>query len=140
MPDSLATSAIPTRRGEPRVPLRDMALIVSPIGEDTDLRAALEDLKLGRHSAARDLLSRTGSHWALRTSRSQLLAAGAGEVGVFKAWRDEEPDSPHACMMWARALTRAAVEAYRKGERHQVVGRAAALAQQEWRRLDHLWP
>jgi hypothetical protein len=140
MPDSLATSAIPTRRGESRVPLRDMTLIVSLIGEDTDLRAALEDLKLGRHSAARDLLSRTGSHWASRTSRSQLLAAGAGEAGVFKTWRDEEPDSPHACMMWARALTRAAVEAYRKGERQQVVGRAAALAQQEWQRLDYLWP
>ncbi len=140
MPDSLATSTAFPRGGERASTPYGMPLIVSPVGADSDLRDALEDLKLGRHSATRDLLSRTGAHWALRTSRSQLLAAGAGEAGVFKAWRDEEPDSPHAGMMWARALTRAAVEAYRKGERQEVVGRAAALAQQEWRRLDHLWP
>ncbi|WP_324787035.1 hypothetical protein [Streptomyces sp. H51] len=117
-----------------------MDLVVSPVGADSDLRAALEDLKLGRYLAARNLFSRTGSHWALRTSRSQLLAAGVGEAGVFFTWRNEEPNSAHALMMWARALTRAAVEAYHNDDDHRVVARAAALARQAcWKAAD-LWP
>ncbi|MGW3135021.1 hypothetical protein [Streptomyces sp. NPDC001139] len=107
-----------------------MQLIVSPVGADTDLRAALEDLKLGRYLAARDLLARTGPNWALRNLRSQLLAAGAGEPGVFKTWRDEEPSNPDAAMMWGRVLTRAALAAFRSGQSQQVVARAGGLARQ----------
>ena len=131
MPDSLATtSASFTPRMERGAALADVQLIVSPVGADTDLRAALEDLKLGRYLAARDLLARTGRNWALRTIRIQLLVAWAGEPGVFKTWRDEEPDNPDAAMMWGRVLTRAALTAYRANQSQQVVARAAGLARQ----------
>ncbi|MEU3340420.1 hypothetical protein [Streptomyces sp. NPDC006668] len=108
----------------------DVHLIVSPVGADTDLRAALEDLKMGRYLSARDLLARTGPNWALRTIRSQLLAAGAGEPGVFKTWRDEEPNNQDAAMMWGRVLTNVALAAYRGNQDHAVVARAAGLARQ----------
>ncbi|MER8009686.1 hypothetical protein [Streptomyces sp. NPDC094149] len=117
-----------------------MNLIVSPVGADADLRAALEDLKLGRYLATRDLLRRTGPHWALRTIRSQLLTVGAGEPGIFKTWRDEEPDNPDAAMMWARVLTRAALTAHRTGREPQVVARAAGLARQACHRARALLP
>lgn len=105
-------------------------LIVSPVGADIDLRAAIEDLKLGRYRAARDLLARTGPNWPLRTRRSQLLAAGAGEGGVFKTWLGEESGSADAYMMWARVLTRAALAAHRSGRTKDLVARAAGLARQ----------
>ncbi|MFF7954011.1 hypothetical protein [Streptomyces griseorubiginosus] len=117
-----------------------MQLIVSPVGADTDLRAALEDLKLGRYLAARDLLGRTGPNWSLRTIRSQLLAASVGEPGVFKTWRDEEPGNPDAAMMWARVLTRAALAAHRAGRDPHVVARAAGLARQACDRARLLLP
>ncbi|MEV5847416.1 hypothetical protein AB0M32_36180 [Streptomyces sp. NPDC051985] len=120
--------------------LDDMTVIVSPVGADADLRAALEDLRLGRYAAARDLLVMTGQNWALRTSRSQLLAAGAGEPGIFKMWLDEEPDNPDAAMMWARVLTRAALDAYRRGKPADVLGRAAQLAAQACQRASDLLP
>ncbi|MEU3978879.1 hypothetical protein AB0F77_02020 [Streptomyces sp. NPDC026672] len=106
----------------------DLPLIVSPVGADTDLRAALEDLRIGRYHATRDLLSRTGGNWALRTSRSRLLAVGAGEGGVFKTWVDEEPTSADAWMMWGRVLTRAALTAHRGGRGEGLVARAVVMA------------
>ncbi|MGW2835934.1 hypothetical protein [Streptomyces sp. NPDC001286] len=115
-------------------------LIISPIGADTDLRAAMEDLKLGRYRAARDLLARTGPNWPLRTRRSQLLAAGAGEGGVFKTWLEEEPGSADASMMWARVLTRAALAAHRSGKSKDLVARAAGLARQACMRAMALGP
>ncbi|MFK0284233.1 hypothetical protein ACIQVL_27755 [Streptomyces sp. NPDC090499] len=117
-----------------------MHLIVSPIGADTDLRNALQDLQLGRFHAAQDLLRMTGRNWGLRTSRSQLLAAGASEPGVFKMWLDEEPDDPDAAMMWARVLARAALNAHRRGKSRDVVGRAAQLAAQACNRASDLLP
>ena len=141
MPDSLTTTATPfTPQVERGAASPEVQLVVSPVGADTDLRAALEDLKMGRYLSARDLLARTGPNWALRTIRSQLLAAGAGEPGVFKTWRDEEPNSPNAAMMWGRVLTRAALAAYRGGQRQQVVARAAGLARQALYQARVLWP
>ncbi|MFD4605957.1 hypothetical protein ACFWPQ_49135 [Streptomyces sp. NPDC058464] len=118
----------------------DTRLIVSPIGADADLRHALQDLQLGRYHAARDLLRMTGHNWRLRTSRSQLLAAGASEPGVFKLWRDEEPTNPDAAMMWARVLTRAALDAYRRGKSADVMGRATQLAAHACQRASELLP
>ncbi|MFJ9544334.1 hypothetical protein ACIRPX_45020 [Streptomyces sp. NPDC101225] len=100
----------------------------------------MEDLKLGRHLAARDLFARTGPNWALRTRRSQLLAAGAGEGGVFKTWLDEEPNSADASMMWARALTWAALSAHRSGKSRDLVVRAAGLARQACMKAARLLP
>jgi hypothetical protein len=139
MPKPLASPPT-TYRGTRTTALDDTALIVSPVGGDTELCIALEDLKLGRYLAARDLLWRTGPNWALRTSRSQLLAAGAGEPGVFKTWSDEEPGNPDAAMMWARALTRAALAAHRTQRSPQVVARAAGLARQACDRARALVP
>ncbi|WP_371666425.1 hypothetical protein OG985_48045 [Streptomyces sp. NBC_00289] len=117
-----------------------MHLILSPVGADSDLRAALEDLKLGRYAAARDLLHRTGSNWSLLASRSQLLAADAGLRGILKMWRDEEPANQYASMLWARALTQGATDLARRGQSLSVMGRAASMAQQEWKRAADLWP
>jgi hypothetical protein len=96
MRDLLATAPHPARRGERTTPSDQTHLIVSPVGPDLDLRAALEDLRVGRYLAARDLLSRIGPNLALRTSRSRFLAAGAGEGGVVKAWLEDEPYSADA--------------------------------------------
>ncbi|MBW8800054.1 MAG: hypothetical protein JF597_42665 [Streptomyces sp.] len=116
-----------------------MTVIVSPVGADADLRAALEDLRLGRYAATRDLLRMTGQHWALRTSRSQILAAVA-DPGVFKMWHDEEPHHPDAAMMWARALSRAAVDAFHSGKSEHIVGRAARMAAEACQRASDLLP
>ncbi|MFF5106786.1 hypothetical protein [Streptomyces sp. NPDC000134] len=103
-------------------------LIVSPVGADRDLREALEDLKLGRYHTTGKLLAATGRNWPLRTNRSRLLAAGAGDGGVFKVWLDEQPHSVDASMMWARVLTRAALSAWRRRADRQLLWRAAVLA------------
>ncbi|MER7937911.1 MULTISPECIES: hypothetical protein [unclassified Streptomyces] len=117
----------------------DMTVIVSPVGADADLRAAVEDLRLGRYAATRDLLDMTGRHWALRTSRSQILAASA-DPGVIKTWHDEEPRNPDAAMMWSRVLARAAVQAFRSRRSEQVVSRAARMAAQACQRASDLLP
>lgn len=139
MPDSLATGAVFTHFNTDGT-ADDMRLIVSPIGADADLRHAVQDLQLGRYHAARDLLRMTGPNWGLRTRRSQLLAGGAGEPGVFKLWLDEEPDSPDAAMMWARVLTRAALRAYRGSKSEDVVRRAAQWGAQACQRASDLLP
>ncbi|MFJ3779809.1 hypothetical protein ACIPX0_49925 [Streptomyces sp. NPDC090075] len=107
-----------------------MTLTVGHVGADVDLHHALEDLKIGRYHAARDLLNRACWNWPLYTSRTQLLAAGDGAAGVIKTWLDEEPHNPHALVMWARALTRTAVVAHHADTRPELVSRAASLAQQ----------
>ncbi len=114
--------------------LANADLIVDPIGPDPDLRAALEDLEVGRYPAARDLLAKTGANWPLRTTRSRFLAVGAGEGGVVKTWVDEEPNNADAWMMWARVLSRAAVAAFDRQESQALVARAAGLARKAcWR-------
>jgi len=117
-----------------------MTLIVSPVGADSDLRAALEDLKMGRHLAARDLLIRTGLNWSLLANRCQLLLSDPDARGVIKTWRDEEPHSRQASVLWARALTQGALQLHREGKAADVVGRAARMAHKEWMWAEALWP
>ncbi|MCI3273434.1 hypothetical protein [Streptomyces cylindrosporus] len=117
-----------------------MNLIVSPVGPDADLRGALEDLKLGRFASTHDLLVRTGENWSLRARRAQQLVAGASDRSVIKMWRDVEPNNAHAVTLWARALTEAALELNRGGGNTSTVGRAMAMAYQEWKRAQSLWP
>ncbi|MFL6110281.1 MAG: hypothetical protein ACJ786_02860 [Catenulispora sp.] len=95
---------------------------------------------MGRYAAARDLLIRTGGNWSLFASRSQRLTDDVPGRAVIKMWRDEEMNSPHAAMLWARSLTRGAIDLHRTGAKAEVVGRAAAMAQQEWKRAEDLWP
>ncbi|WP_319671767.1 hypothetical protein [Streptomyces sp. ME18-1-4] len=97
-------------------------------GRDEELRAALDDLRLGRWSAMRDLLRKTGGDWALRTARSQVFAVGAGDGGAVKAWLEEEPFSADALMMWARVLTRQALRALRDGKDDYLVRRVGGVA------------
>lgn len=101
---------------------------VSLAGRDNDLRTALDDLRMNRWQSTRDLLFKTGADWTLRTSRSQVLAVGAGDGGAVAAWLREEPGSPDALMMWARVLTRQAVRAMRRGVDDQLLRRAADVA------------
>ncbi|MDX3499854.1 hypothetical protein PV735_45365 [Streptomyces turgidiscabies] len=135
------TSATPSAyRGDPVAPPNGMNLIVSPVGADSDLRGALEDLRMGRYSAARDLLIRTGSNWTLLARRCQLLLSDPGARSVIKMWRDEEQHSRYASVLWARALTQGALQLHREGKSHGVVGRAAGMAHKEWQWAEGLWP
>jgi hypothetical protein len=90
-----------------------MPLVVHPAGRDEDLRLALEDLQADRWLATRDLILKTGSDWALRTSRSQVLAVAAARGSAVEAWLAEEPGNADALMMWARVLTQRALNTWR---------------------------
>ncbi|MFJ8143093.1 hypothetical protein [Streptomyces sp. NPDC096013] len=96
----------------------DMSLIMHVAGRDDDLRLALEDLQVGRWLSTKNLLAHTDSG-ALRTSRSQVLAAVAANGFAVDAWCLEEPGSADALMMRARVLAQRALNAHRDGaDRH----------------------
>ncbi|MFD7769842.1 hypothetical protein [Streptomyces sp. NPDC059787] len=118
------------------MPAREMPLIVDPAGRDNDLRTALDDLRMNRWLSTHDLLFKTGTDWALRTSRSQVLAVGAGDGGAIAAWLKEEPGNPDALMMWTRVLTRQATRAMHRGVDGEVLRRAAGIARDAcWKAL-----
>ncbi|MFF7982876.1 hypothetical protein ACFZDK_27780 [Streptomyces sp. NPDC007901] len=118
----------------------DMALLVDLAGRDDDLRRALEDLRMNRYFAMRDVLMKTFGDWPLRTARSQVLAVGAGDGSAVAAWLDEEPRSADALMMWARVLTRQAVRAFREDKDEALLYRAAGVARDAcWTALRY-WP
>ncbi|MGW4982626.1 hypothetical protein [Streptomyces mirabilis] len=110
-----------------------MDLIVHSAGRDHELRLAMEDLQMDRWLAAQQLLRSTGTNWALRTSRSQALAVGAAKSHAIEAWREEEPRSVTALMMWARVLTQRVLYAFRDGIRGEELRRAAYVADQACR-------
>ncbi|MFE7269391.1 hypothetical protein [Streptomyces sp. NPDC057623] len=89
-------------------------LVYHPAGHDEDLRVALVELRAGRWKAAAELLRRTGPRWALRTSRTQILAVAAARSDVIGAWRAEEPRSYDAQLMSARVAVERALRAHRK--------------------------
>ncbi|MFF7763960.1 hypothetical protein [Streptomyces griseorubiginosus] len=116
----------------------DTDLVVDLAGRDDEVRRALEDLRMNRYVAMRDVLMKTSGDWPLRTARSQVLAVGAGDGGAVTAWLDEEPRHADALMMWARVLTRQAVRALREGKSEGLLRRAAAVARDAcWRALRH---
>jgi hypothetical protein len=86
----------------------------------------MEELRAGRWHAARDLLEHTGRDWALRTARSQVLAAVGAGSDVVAAWRAEEFDSFDAAMMQARVAVVRALRAHRerRRDRDRLVHRA----------------
>ncbi|MGP9017563.1 hypothetical protein ACT1U9_04030 [Streptomyces sp. BR1] len=96
--------------------LQDFAPVYHPAGLDQELRAVLADLQLGRWLAVRDLLARTGGDWALRTSRTQVLAVAAARTDAVEAWLVEEPGSADAVVMRARVAVERAVHAHRDGD------------------------
>lgn len=109
-----------------------------PAGFDDGLRLALDDVRAGRWRAMRDLLIRTGSDWALRTSRSQVLAAAAAKNDAVEAWQAEEPYDPHALMMRARVEAQRALNAHR--DRQDSAWRLADEARQVCWDAARCWP
>ncbi|RPF39383.1 hypothetical protein EDD92_9640 [Streptomyces sp. TLI_185] len=122
------------------MPADGMSLIVDLAGRDDELRLALDDLRMNRWFALRDLLLKAGGDWPLRTARSQVLAVGAGDGGAVAAWREEEPRNADALMMWARVLTRQAVRAFREGREAGLLGRAAGIARDACWAAVRTWP
>jgi hypothetical protein len=96
-----------------RSDLSDFRPIYHPAGFDDGLRVVLEDLRTGRWMSMRRLLLDTGDDWALRTSRTQVLAAAAANSDVVRAWRAEEPGSPDAVVMRARVAVERVLQAGR---------------------------
>ncbi|MBC2901078.1 hypothetical protein [Streptomyces cupreus] len=91
-----------------------MPLVYHPAGHDDDLRVALEELEAGRWRTTGKLLLDTGTHWALRTSRTQVLAVAAARSDVVKVWLDEEPGNYNAQLMSARVAVERALRAHRQ--------------------------
>ncbi|MEU9737188.1 hypothetical protein [Streptomyces sp. NPDC048002] len=104
----------------------DLVLTPHPAGYDDDLRLALEDLLLDRWLSSKRLLANTRS-WALRTSRSQVLAAGAAKGDAIAAWCAEEPADVNALMMRARVMTHRVLASHRStADRHTLLPRISA--------------
>ncbi|WP_338676746.1 hypothetical protein V1460_30110 [Streptomyces sp. SCSIO 30461] len=91
-----------------------MRPVYHPAGADDELRVALGDLQAVRWLSARDILARTGTHWPLRTFRTQVLAVAAARSDVVSAWLAEEPESYDAQVMQARILAERALRAHRQ--------------------------
>ncbi|MEU0815141.1 hypothetical protein ACFYTG_38665 [Streptomyces mirabilis] len=91
-----------------------MRLVYHPAGHDDELRVALVELQAGRWRTARELLGETGTHWTLRTSRTQLLAVAAARSDVIGAWLAEEPSSYDAQLMAVRVAVERALRAHRQ--------------------------
>ncbi|MFK0113841.1 hypothetical protein [Streptomyces sp. NPDC091217] len=91
-----------------------MRLVYHPAGRDDDLRVALVELQAGRWRQARELLGETGTHWTLRTARTQLLAVAAARSDVVDVWLAEEPDSYDAQLMAVRVAVERALRAHRQ--------------------------
>ncbi|MFD4788626.1 hypothetical protein ACFWN1_16525 [Streptomyces sp. NPDC058459] len=91
-----------------------MRLVYHPAGHDDELRVALVELQAGRWKTARELLLDTGTHWTLRTSRTQLLAVAAARSDVVGVWLAEEPGSYDAQLMGVRVAVERALRAHRQ--------------------------
>lgn len=87
-----------------------------PAGFDAELRRVLDDVRAGRWRSMRGLLDAPQS-WAVRTSRSQVLAAAAAQGDAVEAWGRESRDH-HYRVMWARVLVQRALRAFRDGHGH----------------------
>lgn len=90
-----------------------------PAGFDTELRTALDDIRIGRWRSTRELLDKTPSR-AQRTFRSQVLASAAAQCDAVEAWGRESRDHQYR-MMWARVLVQRALHAHRSGQPHDAL-------------------
>ncbi|MER6558542.1 hypothetical protein ABT300_12485 [Streptomyces sp. NPDC001027] len=75
---------------------------------------ALVELGAGRWRTAAKLFLDTGTNWALRTSRTQVLAVAAARSDVIGVWLHEEPGSYDAQVLGARVAVERALRAHRK--------------------------
>jgi hypothetical protein len=116
-----------------------MSLTPHPAGYDEDLRLAMEDLLIGRWLSTKALLANTRSG-ALRTSRSQVLAAAAAKGDAIGAWCAEEPGDGNALMMRARVMTHRILAAHRgTADRHSMLPMVTA-ARTACEDAARLWP
>lgn len=106
-------------------PVAEFVPAFHPAGLDTDLQWAVEAIRVGHWKPMRDLLAVTGTHWGLRTSRSQVLGSAAAGTHLVRQWLEEEPGSIDALVMHARVSTELVLRAYRQG-----LGGIEALAAQ----------
>ncbi|MEU9111789.1 hypothetical protein AB0D04_08375 [Streptomyces sp. NPDC048483] len=118
-----------------------MRPLYNPAGLDDDLRVALVELQAGRWKAAQNLLRDTGAQWALRTSRTQMLAVAAARSDVVDVWLAEEPESYDALVMHARVSAERALRAHRRQHAAGAAGfddkaRQAALRAARWSSRD----
>lgn len=97
-----------------------------PAGHDSELRAAVQELRTGRWLSMRKLLADTQG-WALWTQRTQVLAAVAAGSDTVHTWLTEEPDSTAATVMQTRVTVERALRAHREGH-----ARTTDLWQQAW--------
>ncbi len=103
----------------------DVTLTIHPAGRDEELAAVIPDLQIAHWRSTKALLATTGRNWALRTTRSQVIAAVDPGGDSIRAWCREEPRNPDALMMWARVLTERLLAAGRGGTvKRDVVERA----------------
>ncbi|MFJ2769214.1 hypothetical protein [Streptomyces sp. NPDC087300] len=85
----------------------------NPAGRDTDLHAAVQDIRAGYWMQMRQVLALTGS-WPQWTSRTQVLGVVAAQANVVELWLKEEPESLAARVMHARVATERVLQAHRK--------------------------
>ncbi|HWG26902.1 hypothetical protein [Actinospica sp.] len=74
-----------------------------PAFDDAELRRAHDDAAMGGWESVRDLLSRTGNEWPLRTHRITVLANSAVGLEWPRTWIQAEPDRADARVMMAYA-------------------------------------
>ncbi|WAU79974.1 hypothetical protein O1Q96_09610 [Streptomyces sp. Qhu-G9] len=100
----------------------------------------MEDLRLDRWLAAKQLLRDTGDDWTLRTSRSQVLAYVAADSNAIDAWCIEEPNDWDALMMRARVLTQRVLNAHRDGVPRRDLMNAVYAARTACSLAANRWP
>ncbi|MFD9562191.1 hypothetical protein [Streptomyces sp. NPDC059994] len=91
---------------------REFRLNYHLAGLDGELRRVVPEVQLGRWRDMRALLAATGGKWALRTTRTQVLAVAARESGAVEAWLQDAP-CYDAHVMRARVLAERVVHSHR---------------------------
>ena len=91
-------------------------LVWDPAGPDRRLAAAGQELKAGRVSLAAEVLADRRDGEDRRCQRFLILAQVAAGNGAADVWAQEQPGSPEAGLLQARAAVIRALQAHR--ERH----------------------
>ncbi|MGC5000747.1 MULTISPECIES: hypothetical protein [unclassified Streptomyces] len=86
-------------------------MLLDPAGHDRELAAVMQGIKAGHWTGIRDLLAATSP--ALRTHRVELLSIAAAGTQVIEYWREEEPHSHDAHVMWASVMVDRAQRAWK---------------------------
>ena len=111
------------RRGPVVDPVR---LVWDPAGPDRRLATASQELRAGRVSLAAELLADRRDGEDFRCHRFLILAQIAAGNGAAEVWAREQPGSPEAGLLQARASVIRALQAHR--EQHPKTGTLVARA------------